>query len=347
MFGRTGPDVGRSGPSATAYILDAMSARMHLRASVWGIALLLGIVTVQAADFNDDDYHEYILYEVDTPDIDILIVPPVTPWVSMDIERVEQALATWKHGIASYGGWLGTGIDIEYYTVGWDVIPPEVAEDPEIIVVTSEHNPFLLFGVGLQNPISWCHGIDATGNFDWGTPLEDGHGPWQSFAAECEDGGDLCYAVNTNFLTGGARELHNLVAHEVGHCLGIGHVGDALDFSAAQVPPGDIMSYQHETTHCVSSLNILALEAVYGGMLGHPEVEQGPGTFVHMDPAQYSRHACPAVPDTIEIGIPRLPLVSSSQEATVMGPWPQDAVAPEPAVQPVPGPIPDISGIVG
>jgi hypothetical protein len=55
----------------------------------------------------------------------------------------------------------------------------------------------------------------------------------------------------------------------------------------------DIMSYQSNPNqvHCVSSLNILALQAVYEPILG-----QGPGqvpmTYVHQSPASYSQTTC-------------------------------------------------------
>lgn len=276
------------------------------------VALVAAIVCMMPLAANaqpgNGQYSENILYAVDTADIDVLIIPPASPWFSMDLEYVERALQTWKSGIASFGGWLGNGIDIEYYTLGWDVVPEHVLLDPEIIVVTSEHNPFLLFGIGLQNPVSWCNGIGANGQIDWGTPLEEKHGPWQAFHAECDGGGRQCYAVNTNFLLGGARELHNLVAHEVGHCLGIGHVGDALDWSAPsnELPPGDIMSYQHSVTHCVSSLNIRALQAVYTELLGGNVAHQHSG-YVNVSPGSYSKHNCGNIGNTIPIGIPPVP----------------------------------------
>lgn len=176
--------------------------------------------------------------------------------------------------------------------------------DPEIIIVSAEFNPVLLFGIGLQSPLIWCHGIGpGGGQVGW---LEDlpfnpefhSHGgEWGMMNMECDDGGRQCVVLNTNFLStwtaNNRRYMYDLNTHEVGHCLGIGHVGDALDFSAKKFPKDDIMSYQHGShVHCVSTLNIKALEAVYGGLLGHPELHVGRGGFVHMNPGSWADADC-------------------------------------------------------
>ncbi len=260
----------------------------------------LFIAPSQAADFNDNDYHEYLLYDMDTPEIDVLIVPPQSPYYSRDLVNIEYAVQAWEDGINALGsGWLADGITINSYTLGYDTPPADALYDPEIVVWSGEFNPVLLFGIGLepwQNVFygqTYCHNLDPTDPTDWHNHAGN---IWAS--GRCDNGGSTCMVVNTNFLwlpdQENAINMYDLVAHEVGHCLGIGHVGDALDFEANNYPVQDIMSYQHDPNqaHCVSSLNILALEATYGDLLGHPEVQQEPDTFVHMNPGQYSHVDC-------------------------------------------------------
>lgn len=261
--------------------------------------------TGTAATFNDNDYHEYILYNVDTPTIDVLIVPSASPYALRDNTILRQGVDAWDAGIDDLGpNWLANGMEIRTYVLGEDVPPAEALLDPEIIIVSAEYNPVLLFGIGLQVPISWCHGIGpGGGNLDWrddivNDPEFHSHGgDWGMLAAQCDDGGKQCVVLNTNFLwlpdATNRRQMYDLNTHEVGHCLGIGHVGDALDFSARNYPGDDIMSYQHGShVHCVSTLNIKALEAVYGGLLGQPGVAQNAGTYVHMNPGSYSQTNC-------------------------------------------------------
>ncbi|MGB1585746.1 MAG: hypothetical protein ACPHID_01715 [Thermoplasmatota archaeon] len=269
------------------------------------LALAVALAGTGAANFNDNQYHEYILYEVDTSKIDVLIVPSASPYALRDNTILRQGVDAWDAGIDDLAdAWLANGIEIRTYVLGEDIPPAEALFDPEIIIVSAEYNPVLLFGIGLQVPISWCHNIGpGGGNIDWREELiasPDFHshgGSWGMLQAQCADGGKQCIVLNTNFLwlpdADNRRNMYDLNTHEVGHCLGIGHVGDALDFTARNFPQTDIMSYQHGNhVHCVSTLNVKALEAVYGGLLGKPGLAQSAGTFVHMNPADYDQHDC-------------------------------------------------------
>src|SRR5688572_29446633 len=238
----------------------------------------------KGCDFWDGNYHEYILYEVDTPQVDVLIVPPASPFATRDIETVGLAVQQWQAGIAALADpWFEQGFAIRSYTAGVDVPAADAAIDPEILVLTAEYNPVLLFGIGLQTPVGVCVADESTFHQHTGSP-------WASAMAECGTGGMACLAINTSFLLGGERLMHDLVAHEFGHCLGIGHVGDALDFNAKTVPMDDIMSYQEDPAqvHCVSSLNVKALQAVYAGLLGQPGFLPA-GSYYHMSPSAYSQ----------------------------------------------------------
>lgn len=242
--------------------------------------------------FWDNDHHEYILYKVDTSSIDVLILPPASLGNLGDAGIEKLSIQRWDEGIDALGpAWLASGVSIHPYIVGVDTIPQAALLDPEIIVVTAEYNPFVLFGIGEQLPVGVCTGQGGVQQ----TLFQHMHGQTSGVqAVQCASGGIQCVVLNTNFLLGGDRRLYDLTAHEVGHCLGIGHVGDALDFDAKVFPGSDIMSYNDvpSQVHCVSSLNIKALQAVYAPLLGQTG-GQSPGTYVTQLTSAYSQVACP------------------------------------------------------
>lgn len=240
--------------------------------------------------FWDDVYHEYVLYDVDTPTVDVLIVPSASPGASQDTQAIRQAVEAWGAGIQTLGAsWFSEGLALNVYVLGVDTPPQEALDDPEIIVLSAEYNPVLLFGIGYQLPSTPCRG-DALESY-----APHSHGGMTVYAARCESGGFTCIAANTNFLLGGTMRLYDLVAHEFGHCLGVGHVGDALDFSAKRVPIHDIMSYQtdEDQVHCVSTLNVRVLEGIYAPLLGVSSVQPlSAGDFYPMDPRAYAQVTC-------------------------------------------------------
>ncbi len=278
---------------------------MKLRSLI--IASLLLLVTLAApgtnaeicrnrngCEFWDDLYHEYVLNDFDTGTIDVIIVPSAGPYALRDVSTIERSIQMWEDGIrAGADDWMADRFDVRTYTVGFDVIPEAALNDPEVIVLSSEHNPFLLFGIGLAVPISWCHGFDAYPSSSW---HQHEGSVWAMASTECQGGGDQCVVLNTSFLLGGERRMFDLNSHEFGHCLGIGHVGDAMDFDAKTVPMQDIMSYQYTPSqvHCVSTLNIKALHGVYADALGAPagQPRYDGGEFVHMHPSDYDQFAC-------------------------------------------------------
>lgn len=256
--------------------------------AVLAFASLLG---VQAADFNDGDYHAQVLHEVDTAEIGVLIVPPASPYYGRDVSNIEHSVRAWDDGINALGpSWLADGLNIHFHTLGYDPVPREALEDPEIVILTSEHNPLLQVGTGLPAPVALCRDVGA-GHQHEGSP-------WLVQLRACEDGGYQCTVVNTHTLgfPDGANErgMHDLNSHEFGHCLGIGHVGDTVDFSALNHPSQDIMAHGPDLGHvrCVSSLNIQALEAIYGRVLGQPGPHPAPGSYVHMAAADYETVDC-------------------------------------------------------
>jgi hypothetical protein len=164
--------------------------------------------------------------------------------------------------------------------------------DPEIIVISS--NPVGGIGIGID-PLDFSSlllgffGIDGTGEgpchgvqnpFDlsqWqalpGFDDHHGQGTGTYYEEDCDGaGGNVCFAVNgaidptpgmdvdyDNPVVNLPFGLFDLVAHEVGHCLTLGHVGDALDHTSKTVPTWDIMAYTDDPpgqTKCVSTLDV-------------------------------------------------------------------------------------------
>lgn len=277
---------------------------MQIRSCAAAAALvLLSFSGTAQADFTDGDYHAQILYEVDTAKIDVLIVPAASPYLARDLSNIERSVGAWDDGINALGpDWLADGLDIHFHTLGYDEVPEEALRDPEIVILTSEHNPFLQFGAGVAAPVALCRDLDPESMH-----RHEGSG-WGVQQSQCEDGGYQCVVANIQFL-GLPDErnefgMYDLNSHQFGHCLGIGHVGDGPEFSATAKPSRDIMAYGPTGDHvrCVSSLNILALEAIYGHLLGHSGQHVDAGGYVQMDPVDYEVVDCvnPDNPDGLD-----------------------------------------------
>lgn len=164
--------------------------------------------------------------------------------------------------------------------------------DPEIVVIVA--NPVvtgvqgigidpvdfggelvdIMLGDGFTEEELWgpveCRGF-AGNPFDheaWeNLPGYDSHhdGRGGTYVEDCGgDGGNICFAYNHAIdpIPGVVEDVlgmstYDLVAHEVGHCLRLGHVGDAGDHQAVTVPYADIMSYTDQVAHkCVSTLDL-------------------------------------------------------------------------------------------
>lgn len=243
--------------------------------------------------FWDESYHEYVLYNVDTPVLDVLIVPSASANSASDTAVMKAAVEAWGAGVQDLGqSWFADGFVLNVYVLGQDSPPQSALTDPEIVVLAAEYNPFVLLGIGLEPKQTVC---SVFGEQTLRAYPTHAHGGMEVQAADCTGLGFTCFAVNTNFLFGDDVWLYDLVSHEFGHCLGLGHVGDALDFRAKRVPVQDIMSYQHDDSqvHCVSTLNMRVLEALYAPLLG--ETVPTPleaGDYYTMAKSAYSHVNC-------------------------------------------------------
>ncbi|MFA5944197.1 MAG: reprolysin-like metallopeptidase [Candidatus Thermoplasmatota archaeon] len=243
--------------------------------------------------FWDEDFHEFVVYDLDTTVIDVLIVPPAGNAVD-GIAASQMAVQAWEDGIRAFAApWFNDSFEMNVYVVGVDVPDASAVQDPEIVVLTASAAPSTIVGIGLEPKQLACAVLADGGDARELYPVHS-HDGMSIVAADCTGTGFTCFANNV----GAALDminLYDLIAHEVGHCLGGGHVGDALDFSARYAPTEDIMSYQNNATqvHCVSNLNVRVLEGVYAHLLEQPEELWLPrGSFYAMSPLDYERTTC-------------------------------------------------------
>ena len=232
---------------------------------------------------------------LDSPKVDVLIMVPISPGAERDMRIMRQSIEMWEAGIDHIAKqlkltWLADGMDfhvsVDYFDPsgkGGEFTTYPIA-DPEIVVVAT--NPVGGIGIGID-PVDFtqdvfgagggqglCHGIPNAADMDaweslpgFDTPHEAREGVYNE---DCGgSGGNICFAVNGAIdPTPGEGplaeffSLFDLVSHEVGHCLSVGHVGDGAEGSWGGLPKNDIMAYDAEPAglnKCVSSLDVTAL----------------------------------------------------------------------------------------
>jgi len=222
------------------------------------------------------------LNALDSPQVDVLVMVPVSPTVERDMRIMRQSVEMWEGGIEYLStemglDWLAKGMD---FHISVDYFDPQGGQggefttypivDPEIVVIAT--NPVGGIGIGIDplpaglpcspvaNPLDFeqwrrLPGFSSHHEKRTGTYSEDCGG----------SGGNVCFAIN------GAIDpapenidifgLFNLVSHEFGHCLTIGHVGDGADGEWGAVPTHDIMASFDPPglTKCVSTLDVEAI----------------------------------------------------------------------------------------
>lgn len=240
-------------------------------------------------DFWDEQYHQYVVYDLDTTVIDVVILPPAGMTTADQIATSRLAVQAWSDGIEAMAApWFAEGFQMNVYAVGVDVPSLDAVSDPEVVVISTSAEGIL--GIGLEPKQLGCILLGELTITDYGGHAHEGG---YVMASDCTGIGFTCFAINLADTS--PRGLYDLIAHEVGHCLGAGHVGDALDFRARYAPVEDIMSYQDnpEQVHCVSNMNVRNLEGVYAHLLGRPEEEWLPrGSYMPFDPALYEQVVC-------------------------------------------------------
>jgi hypothetical protein len=260
----------------------------------------------ETCDFWDEQFHEGAVYELDTLVLEAVVLP--VPGADSEVATMTARMATagWQNVTALAQPWFAEAFILHTYAVGIDVPSAEAISDPEILVVSEAGQRSTSIGLNAEQlacsvlgPQGLALAPSAPGPLATRVYPVHEHDGMAIFAAECVTGGFRCVALNFAGALGGSHALYDLVAHEVGHCLGASHVGDALDFNARYVPQADIMAYADNPSRvsCPSSLNARVLEGIYAHLADQevPEWVQAGGYYA-MDPWDYVQVECPLPP---------------------------------------------------
>ncbi|HUR50128.1 MAG TPA: cell wall-binding repeat-containing protein [Acidimicrobiales bacterium] len=228
---------------------------------------------------------------LDSPQIDVLVLVPASPVAERDMRIMRQAVEMWEGGIHQLAEemglfWLADGVDfhvtlrrVDPVTGEVDEFSPQPISDPEIVVIAANDPSFVTFGIGIDPLDTYggivnaddapCLPVDNPFDFEqWNAVpgFDNHHGESGTYNEDCkpeETGGNVCFSINTT--TDPAPDLieignmFDLVSHEVGHCLSVGHVGDGAEGKWGGLPSNDIMAYSSdppERTKCVSTLDV-------------------------------------------------------------------------------------------
>ena len=221
---------------------------------------------------------------LDSPQVDVLVLVPASPFAERDLRVMRQSVQMWEAGIDSLAPqmgmeWLAEGVDFHITVDSFDPAGKNGGEfttypivDPEIVVVAS--NPVGGIGIGID-PLDFvleeeglCHGVPNALAFEQWKMLpgfNDHHGGRTgTYVEDCKgSGGNICFAVNGAIDPAPEHvdffRLFDLVSHEFGHCMSLGHVGDGAEGSWGALPTNDIMAYHQDPpdrTKCMSSLDV-------------------------------------------------------------------------------------------
>ena len=250
------------------------------------------IVDRDEANPDNDCFHMKVgLNALDSPEVNVAVLVPVSPAAERDARLMRQAVEMWDGGIHDLADqmnlqWLSKGVHFHITTnlvpVDANGLPTQVVRlvQPKIVVIST--NPVGGIGIGID-PTAFVKeaGLDVfgpggapCGTFSnpfsmqqWlKTPgFDDHHGELGGiYVHRCDGpGGQVCFSINgaidpvpgkTDFFS-----IYDLVAHETGHCLTLGHVGDGADGPWGPTPTNDIMAYSSDPVDfakCVSTLDV-------------------------------------------------------------------------------------------
>ncbi len=236
-------------------------------------------------------YHMKVgLNALDSPKVDVDVLIPVSPAAERDLRVATQAVQMWDDGLHYLADqmklpWLAKGFEMDVRTHDVLMNPdgtlqdPLKLVDPEIVVVVS--NPAGGIGIGID-PTAFagelgivddsgvpCAPVEQPFSLDaWKAKKgfeQHGGEPGGIYVEDCGGGvgGNVCFAVNgaVDPVTGASDffPLFDLVSHEFGHCLTLGHVGDGADGPWGPTPTNDIMAYSTDPpliNKCVSTLDV-------------------------------------------------------------------------------------------
>ncbi len=227
------------------------------------------------------------LNALDSPKVDVLVMVPVSPTAERDMRIMRQSVEMWEGGIDYLSGqmgldWLGAGMDfhvtVDYIDLEGDGDGGEFTTypivDPEIVVIAS--NPVGGVGIGVD-PVDFvftdenlvpCHNTQNPFDFEYWDNLPGFNSHHEArtgtYVEDCGGaGGNICFAINGAIDPAPGQidffNLFDLVSHEFGHCLTLGHVGDGAEGAWGTVPTNDIMAYHADPpglNKCVSTLDV-------------------------------------------------------------------------------------------
>ena len=259
---------------------------MGMRLGVAALAAGLILAGAPVAGAEPEPYTQDIYGPRVGPVLDILIVPPAhgpifnsdgvlgggdpmqaTPFNTY-VSAMEDSVNMWRVAAGAAGlKWLKKALRLNVYVIGRDDIPPEAMEEPEVVITATEFNG--VAGVAVSGPQPPC--LINNSSFS---------------------------PASFNY-----ADMYNINAQEFGHCLGIGHVQMFGEDANAYLDPyvgHDVMNGGYADDiggpgthlHCLSNLNLGAMERVFGaaaptGYAYLYPVAAGPKTY---DPDVY----CPS-----------------------------------------------------
>ena len=292
------------------------------------------------ADHSDGIYELPAIAQWTKTRLNVLVVPPthgqiwnedqaflngmdpkeLTPFNSY-LKAIEDSIAAWKSAVDTFASEaIKKAYETKVYVLGRDPLPPDVLTNPDILVFTDESQATIL-GVAIR-------------------------------AVPC-----LVRVSKIEIESFSYADMFNVMGQEFGHCLGLQHVGSqgGVDpTSDLKHPEHDVMNgfYTHWVgekgthLHCISNLDVLALEYVFSTRNPSIAPSGGPSRTTYMPVRAYGTTCEPPPPDwrSIATGGSVPAPTPDPQTSQSPQPSPSDSNAPSPTPSPSPSPTPTQEG---